>query len=341
MNTPLKIQCALTLALALTVDLKSQVPGPINYVSITPIDIQANTSLDTLTVGNVTVTSNAKCGGAVWSMQYHGVEYINRHDYGRLMQSALFAYNGPGHIGPIYNPTEGGANYVPGVSPITEMGSPCGGLYHTGNLQVSSSTAHEFAPQDFGGNANGTSVDYYGFLLGKNLTIGVGGQGNIIQYRALITNADGSYPRGQQAWATVPSIFYNANYSNIYEWSPTYGAVATTYPATNGGSYGYPVNLQHPTTTGGMIAEDPTTHYAMGVYMPLIPAGGTLLNFSWWNLNDGSGTGPLANACYAIFPTYAWTFASGGSQYYTYIVLGASVSEVASGMAFLQANNYR
>ena len=199
---------------------------------------------------------------------------------------------------------------------------------------------YEWSPQDFGGNPNGTAVYYNGCLFQKYVQMGtVIGHPHIIKYISYISVVP-TY--SDHAWATVPAIYYNANFNTIYEWSASNGAVLNSYPTVYSTAKGYPSDLQYPSTSGGLIAADPNTGYALGVYMPLIPFGGTLLNFSWWQFNNGTGTSPTSDACYAIYPTYAWSFTGGAwSNYNTYIVVGASVADVAADMLYLQQNGYK
>lgn len=45
--------------------------------------------------------------GAIYSFSWNGAEFLDRHDHGRLLQSALFLDN----LGPCYNPTEAGSQW--------------------------------------------------------------------------------------------------------------------------------------------------------------------------------------------------------------------------------------
>ena len=97
-----------------------------------------------LTAGGITIASNAVAGGAVWSLQWNGEEFINSHDYGRLLQTALntdpgFDTNSTTYPGsPVStNPTEAGASgYIGGT--MYHDGSPCISLSNSGNTQTSS-----------------------------------------------------------------------------------------------------------------------------------------------------------------------------------------------------------
>lgn len=256
------IVAAISLASLVPYTAHSQAPGTLTKVSQAAVNVQTDTNLITFTNGSTSFTANLVCGGAVWSLQYQGVEYLNRHDYGRLIQSAFFAQpTGLGGSGPIYNPTEGGACGFLQSGQIYEMGSPCT-WYNNSYYLGTKSEAYEFLPQDFGGNPNGTAIYYAGVTLGKYIYINVMGNANCFDYHSYVQIAQ-AY--SSNAFAVVPAIYIRASYSVIYEWSATHGAVLNSWPSTYNTSKGYPTNLQYPSTSGGLIVEDPSTGYALGV----------------------------------------------------------------------------
>ena len=53
----------------------------------------------------IILTTSAQYGGALSSLVFRGKEHLDRHDHGRLLQSAA-SFDGYGEC---YNPTEGGA----------------------------------------------------------------------------------------------------------------------------------------------------------------------------------------------------------------------------------------
>ncbi len=79
----------------------------------------ASNAPTTLSGGEVTISSNAVAGGAIFSWQWNGAEFIDsptndaNADFGREMQSALFNYTVPNPtVAQIQNPTEAGSHWA-------------------------------------------------------------------------------------------------------------------------------------------------------------------------------------------------------------------------------------
>lgn len=93
-------------------------------------------TLTSISSGNLSMQLNRKAGGAVWSCVYNGVEFLNRADYGRLLQSAMFTHPGSYRMSNytaqpvVCNPTEAGFAWY---NPNRSYGSPLVSFSAAGN----------------------------------------------------------------------------------------------------------------------------------------------------------------------------------------------------------------
>jgi len=309
------------------------------YVDELPTSTDAAHNLS-LSAGGITVTSNPVAGGAVWSLQYNGFEYINSHDYGRLLQTAIFSDPGLSAQSQVYpgqiiscNPTEGGAaGYINNVQ--YNQGSQILELYNNGNVQTSRCVPLEFTPLDWGGTFDCNPVIWANAVLGKDITLNWNSLGAVAQYASYVysptqlTNSS----RYTSTQVNACSLFLRANFKVFYFYNGDTGAITQipTPPNTpNQNAVGVPS-----ATSRGVIAYDPNSGYAIGVYGVQSSSGGSIDAFTIFNLDDGSGTSPSANACYAILPTHAAPIPAGVSQYYSYIACG-TLSQVESSLIAL------
>src|ERR1700761_7197172 len=89
---------ALFIAIIFLSTCKKQAP-------ITPLSTQWSISNGVLG-HRLTLTSSAKYAGAIYSLKWNGVEFLNSGDHGRELQSAA-TFDG---LGECYNPTEAGSS---------------------------------------------------------------------------------------------------------------------------------------------------------------------------------------------------------------------------------------
>jgi len=331
-----QIPCLAILVMFVLGRLVGAPPGTLTTAAVTPTDVYNDTSITSLTAGNVTIEVNDKAGGSVWSWKYKGHEYLNRFDYGRLFQPAFFAEVSTNN----YNPTEGGAGSYTSGGVRYEMGSAS--LYvnadNTAKTMVTITEPLEFLPENFGGARNGTAVYYDGFRFGKTITLNWQGHDKVARFETVMYTPQGY---ASDCHIVNPAFFIRACFTEIYEWSDSNGPVLNSWPSSFFTSKGYPNDLTYPSSKGGLIVRDPTSGYTMGFYMPLHGGGGSITNFSWWNISTGTSNGPEDDDCYAVFPATGYSFP--GNQWLSYrvfVVMGESVSEVATEMAWLASNNY-
>ena len=123
------------------------------------------------------MASNHEAGGALWSWFSNGVEYVNSHDYGRLIQTAVFCYTAQGEA----NPTEAGSGPYDGGGALHHHGSPTLELYNSGSKQISKAIPLEFAPSAFGGNVE-DQVLWKDMTLGKEIELNWNGMSNVAKY---------------------------------------------------------------------------------------------------------------------------------------------------------------
>lgn len=134
------------------------------------------------TSGNLTVTINRAAGGAIWSWNLDGYEFVNRHDHGRLFQGAIFsqAWDPQVQGGPTYsayiatlprqfNPTEAGSG-GPTLEPF--FGSPCSSLLVSSNVISTRSIPLDYFPADFNGSPSSANTDDVLPVLYSDVRIG-------------------------------------------------------------------------------------------------------------------------------------------------------------------------
>ncbi|NRD53138.1 hypothetical protein D7Y15_10725 [Corallococcus sp. AB030] len=170
--------------------------------------------------GNATVQmgTSASHGGAVTSLVYDGKEYINNKDHGRQMQVA-FSLDG-------YNealmPTEAGSHRN-GTEPISTT-QVVGYGAQLGHMTSTVHPAYWLEPGEEAGPYNGVSHAKNTTLVSedlitKDITVGVGGHDNVIQYDSHIHLA----APHDTAYVEAPTTYVNREFEKHYRFDPATG----------------------------------------------------------------------------------------------------------------------
>lgn len=290
-------------------------------------------NISTLTDGNLSIQVNKKAGAAIWSWKYNGVEFINRHDYGRLFQGAVFTdpgftatspYSGGGVV---CNPTEAGSA---SASPNRNFGSPYVSLSTTSNTLATSCVPMEFLPGDFGGDDD-HPVIWSDMRMGKNIILNYGSLAGVAQFEEWFsTPVSLSYLGNRPDTPQIANAFYiKANFTDF----KVYDSSTQTEYSVSHASYGNGTNGSHTWDHTGVILTDPNTGDAIGIYLITQNGGGTATDWLCYNFNSNTSTAADAFDCYAIMVTRHGLQGLGSGTFYNrcYVICG-SHSDVLNNM---------
>lgn len=198
----------------------------------------------------ITISTTARCAGAISSLTWLGKEFIDSYDHGRELQSAT-SFNGWGEC---YNPTEAGSQ-LDGTGPNTS--SLLQYIFAQDNyLETQTLAAFWIAPGDsspFCGYPINTTVRS-GHIFRKKVKIGMPGMAHVIKY---LTEFD------------VPEYYESGTFEILTGYMPTEFAYFYTYdpesqiltPLSDGpGEQNLPI-----------IFSTQNQIYAMGIYSPYLP----------------------------------------------------------------------
>ncbi|WAS88750.1 MULTISPECIES: hypothetical protein [unclassified Corallococcus] len=170
--------------------------------------------------GNATVRmgTSASHGGAVTSLFYGGKEYINNKDHGRQMQ---VAYSLDGYDEALM-PTEAGSNRN-GSKPISTT-QVIGYGAEPGRMSSTVHPAYWLEPGEEAGPYNSVTHAVNETLvsadtLTKDITVGVGGHDNVIQYDSHIHLA----APHDKAYVEAPTAYLNGEFEKHYRFDPATG----------------------------------------------------------------------------------------------------------------------
>lgn len=231
----------------------------------------------TVVSGDFVVKTSPDYGGAVYSVQYKSMEFIDAADHGRLLQSAV-SFDG---LGECYNPTEGGSI----LTSKTQNSSVLRSETVVGNEIWSKSDMGFWLapgmpyPNGCGGNtaiktAQNTLITSP-YSLFSQYTIGLKQYPNVIARTVtyLIPNPH------QSATFEALTGYIPMRYSKSIYYNPESGEASDT-----GNSLG---EQRHP-----VIHYEPTKKYAIGVYSPGLPqnwhgdlVGYGRFSFPWASVN--------------------------------------------------------
>lgn len=301
----------------------------------------------TLTGGGVTIQSNLAAGGAIFSWQHNGKEYININDYGRQLQAAYFASHTEGETTwAIINPTEAGSKYTfQGYREDQRQGSPVKTAYNDGLTQITRAVPLDFCQNESFGGDRYHPIIWPTAVLGKDITLNYNGMGAVAKYEThLVVPAD----VGAGAWHEIPTAYLTGDFDTFWTYNAETGVRTQVVPvkpwpdgtpSNDGGLYQSGPDfdgIHH----GGVIISTSTSlnSYAMGVYAVSLEKGGSMTHFNLYNFTGRwpTGSSPTANA------TGKWAVGTGGFGFdddYEYIfttwVISGTLTEVTNHMASL------
>lgn len=281
-----------------------------------------NQTLNTVSSGGVTVSSSSLAGGAIFSWQWNGTEFLSTTDFGREIQSSISWNETPS--GPSPNPTEAGSQYSGGaVAAKDQQGSPTLLNVNYGNeFQSTRAVPLEWNPGAFGGGQN-LPVIYPNMVLGKDLYLNYQNLGSVAQY-VTVLNLPNTLDVSKHPQIEIPTGYLLSNFNAFY----TYDAGAnggagqlTSQPPPNACITGLPYEFIPASGFGGVIISDSTGAHAMGVYGVSPGNGGSVDYFTLWNfLNCNSTTKFSAVHGPSTFQV--------GAHYYTAYIVSDTLSNV-------------
>ncbi|MBB5867998.1 hypothetical protein F4553_001377 [Allocatelliglobosispora scoriae] len=298
----------------------------------------ANTASSPLTLsgGGVTVESNLAAGGAVFQWTHNGVQYLNRRDYGRELQSSVFFDRG-NHVQS--NPTEAGDTWTDWDRPAwARHGSPLASASNnTATLtQSTRSVPIEFLPQTYAGGGPDNPVIYKDMLLGKDITLNWGGLGPVARYTTVLT----SPALTGEPTVEIPTGYLRAEFTRFF----TYDAISQTIQEINQSpncpdSYNY--YHYTPPNRGGVIIANSSLTAAMGVYGANKSVGGSVSEMLLGNFFSnptacGGGTGDHDFATSKWSVIHKGNLGAGTKTFNTYVMTG-SVGNIKTYMNQLAA----
>jgi hypothetical protein len=199
------------------------------------------------------IRTTAQFAGAIMSLTWNGVEFIDAYDHGRQLQSAA-QFNGTGED---YNPTEAGSS-ADGTGPTSS--SYLNGISASGNHLATEINMAFWLP------VNGETISNH--ILNKDVTIGHAVSSHIIKYLVEF-HVPIAHTLGLFEYITgyMPDIF-----SSFWTYNPRTEAISSLSggPGTSG-------NNNEP------IIFSYGTNYAMGVYSPgFTAADGSGSGYIWF-----------------------------------------------------------
>ncbi len=261
-----------------------------------------------LSGGTVTITSNAVAGGAIWSWQWNGAEFIDSTnndsgaDCGREMQSSFQNFTNPTTD---QNPTEAGSKYCGPNADASEdwQGSPLVTLYNNGATQTSASIPLEFEPDQWAGGEF-RPILYAGMQLGKQITLNYQNFGPVAQYITTLTvPSTGDAQTMEIPTAYSPTVINGSPFSEFFVYDVANNQVddVTSCVGSDGFEYTLVASTTHTNQCvtfnqssgfAGVIISTEDGNYAFGVYgvgtiLPNGQHGGSVSNL--WLYNNTMG----------------------------------------------------
>ncbi len=278
-----------------------------------------NSSISANVYGSqLTISTSARLAGAIGSLTWNGIEFINQDDHGRELQSAS-SFDG---LGECFNPTEAGSG-PDGIGNYST--SQLLGIRASGNvLQTTSQMAfwtqagqpypNRCGPhKEFAMAQNATNLSNH--KLSKRVTIGFAGIPNVIEY--LVT-------------FNVPEKHNSATFEALTGYMTQYFSVFWTYdPKTKSlaslsdgpGEQAIPI-----------IFSTSNRQYAMGIYSPYLPQGKH--DYGYGRFNFYSQNTMKWNAVYREY-----NITPGNYSYRNFVIVG-TLDQVKKGMQSLHEHFY-
>ncbi|MFK7820908.1 MAG: hypothetical protein AB8G99_19495 [Planctomycetaceae bacterium] len=204
----------------------------------------------------IVITTTSRVAGAIHSLKWDGVEFIDSRDHGRQLQSASNFDAGSKFSGETFNPTEAGSRRDGAGS--TSSSKLLHLISHRRQLQTTTQMAFWLRPGDKSANniaKNKTIVSNH--LLTKRVVIGYRDMPNVVQYDATFTlpvDEKHTYAQFEAVTGYMPPAF-----SKFYTCEPVTGKLNS---ASDGpGEQNFPL----------VFSTEDGSH-AMGIYSPQQPS---------------------------------------------------------------------
>lgn len=248
----------------------------------------------------ITLKTSARFAGTVYSLTWNGKEFLNSYDHGRELQSAL-SFDGKGEA---YNPTEAGtvANGAGQTSSSKLLA-----------LSASPGTIASTIQMAYWYPVNGQILSNY--IVAKTIKMGFNGIPNVIEESISFTvpqqHTSGTFE--------VLTAYTPPDFSSFYTYDPA--TRTRTVLSHTAGEQKYPV-----------ILATPDAKYAIGVYSPGLPQGGS--GYGRFDFSTLPGAGNATNkwnCVYRVAPVIAYTYTMK-----CFVVVG-TLAQVESAMDQLHA----
>lgn len=199
-----------------------------------------------ISANGITIRTCDHDANAICSLVQNGQQYIDDHDHGRQLQSAVSYDN----LGEGFNPTEAGASFwTDGINPHPSSSMPIA-------AQVIQNQFFTTTQMAYWNPVKGVKLSNN--RVAKQVKIGLPGLPNVIDYRVTFTRpAEETHTWGQYEALTgyMPSSF-----SVFYKFNVKGGATAPEALSDGPGEQAWPVILCKPNGT-----------HCMGIYSPQLP----------------------------------------------------------------------
>lgn len=252
---------------------------------------------------DIVVSVDARFGGAIYSLTWKGVQFVNTDDHGREIQTA-FQLDG---LGEAVNPTEAGSA-ADAAGPTSS--SIVNSAVASGNQITTTSIMAYWLP---------ASAIRSTYSLSKTITLGWAGIANVI--RDDITVVGSEY----HSSVSIEGLtgYLGAQFTSLYEFDPSTEQL-TNLPYT-------PSSVFDPSKIVGssipIILATPTGDAAMGIYSPTVP-----VYQAWMGAGGDSMKWDAAVHSVVPFPAgrYSWT---------VYMVVG-TLAQVKQSLSILRHTEY-
>lgn len=217
----------------------------------------ATANLTTVSAAGVGISANRVAGGAIWSLTHKGTQYINRHDYGRLLQVVLSLSSTYGAD----MPTEAGSRWSGPGYPGKQQGSPALSLAVSGGILKTAARPLQWDPAKHGGDKNKPVV--WGGFVGKEVEPNFLGMGAVVRWTAVI-RLPKAVKYGEVELATAALVKELSRFWAYDAASGKLAEVTKQVPSASCLSPAKDPRLQP--KAGGVIISSPDEKRALGVF---------------------------------------------------------------------------
>lgn len=262
MRTCFRVGSLVVIALVVTLSLGAA-PRPKPKPGTAQIYAQASDS-------EIVITVSERFAGAIDSLTYNGVEFIDKGDHGRQLQSAsAFDCGQPNFSSELYNPTEAGSSFD-GIGPTSTSRLMGIGITpdHRELLTINQMAFWLRPGEQSNGRLAFNKQALSDHMLTKHVILGYKGNPHVIDYRVTFTVPKNEFHTLAQFEALTGYMPDRFSRFWIYD-HETRGLK----PLDDGpGEQNYPV-----------VFSTPTGSHAMGIYSPQLPLPSeTALGYGRW-----------------------------------------------------------